>query len=246
MKKIILIFLLLFLISIVSATELEKGSSLEVSGKKITLKGISEDSVVVSVDGVSSIIKQSETKTVNGVKITVGEVFYSDVGGQADIIAESLYSCGDGNCDETETSDNCCNDCACKEGLECNNNKCREKPVNKCNSDAECNDNDTSTKDTCSGSPKECKHLGGKICEKNDDCDDENECTKDECKNFDCFNTKIDGCVSNVTIDKIDKNVSRAENKTSIEKEVDKFLNERESFMRRIINFFKKIFFKGD
>ncbi|MEK6951721.1 MAG: hypothetical protein AABX29_01785 [Nanoarchaeota archaeon] len=246
MRKIIsLLFILLFLIGIVYADQLEKGSTIEVGGKKVLLKGIAEDSVVVSVDGVSNIIEQGETKTINGIKIIVGEVFYSDLGSQADISAESIYSCGDGNCDETETSDNCCNDCGCKNGLECNDNKCREKPVNKCNSDAECNDNDSSTEDKCTGSPKECKHIGGKICEKNEDCDDDNECTKDECKNSDCFNAKTEDCVSNLTDSEM-KNTNTTGNKSRLEQEVDNFLKERESFMKKIINFFKRIFFKGD
>ena len=174
-KLVILLFALMILVNVALADQLEKGRTIEVSGKKITLKGVSEGSVVVSVDDVSGIIKEKETKNINGIKITVGEIFYSDVLRQAEISAESLYSCGDGNCDETETSDNCCNDCGCNNGLECNDNRCREKPVNKCNSDIECNDNDPSTEDLCTGSPKECKHIGGKICEKDEDCDDGNE-----------------------------------------------------------------------
>jgi len=243
-KLVILLIALMILVNVALADQLEKGSTIEVSGKKITLKGVSEGSVVVSVDDVSGIIKEKETKNINGIKITVGEIFYSDVLSQAEISAESLYSCGDGNCDETETSDNCCNDCGCNNGLECNDNRCREKPVNKCNSDIECNDNDPSTEDLCTGSPKECKHIGGKICEKDEDCDDGNECTKDECKNFDCLNTKMDGCSSNLTVDESKKSMNVS--KTGIEKEVDNFLKERESFMKKIINFFKRIFFKGD
>jgi len=244
-KKIIITFCILVLLNFVLADTLSKGGQIEVGGKKVTIKGISKDAVVIDVDGVSKIVRANELETINGVKISVSEIFYSDIeGSQAEVTAESLYSCGDGNCNEGETSDNCCRDCGCKNELECNDNKCREKPVNKCNSAAECDDNDSSTKDICTGSPKECKHIGGKICEKNEDCDDENECTKDECKNFDCFNTEIENCVSNNT--KIGINKMDITNNTNASGEnIEKIIEEKVSFFKKIINFFKSFFSKS-
>ncbi len=240
---IFLILGLLILINLVLADTLSKGGQIEIGGKKLTVKGISQGSAVIDVGGVSNIVKLDEAKTINGVKVSVSNIFYSgSEGSQVDVTAESLYACGDGNCDESETSDNCCKDCGCKNELECDDNKCREKPINKCNSDAECNDNDPSTEDRCTGSPKECKHIGGKLCEKNDDCNDGDECTKDECKSFDCFNTKIEGCISNNAVQwDNNKNESELNNVTDEKKD-----DEKESFMRKIIDFFKKIFFKGD
>lgn len=246
-KTIFLIFGVLILINLVLADTLSKGGQIEIGGKKLTVKGISKDSAVIDVDGVSNIVRLNEPKIINGVKVSVGSIFYAgSEGSQVDVTAESLYVCGNGNCDETETTENCCKDCGCKNGLECDDNRCREKPVNKCNNDIECDDKDPSTEDVCTSSPKECKHMGGKLCEKNDDCDDGNECTKDECKSFDCFNTKIEGCSSNNTIQNdTKKNESKLNNITDVKKDVEKFIAERESLIEKIISFFKRLFLRG-
>ena len=53
--------------------------SVQVDGKKITLKNVgSQDAIVVDVDGVSETISGSNSKTINGIEIVNQETFYDD------------------------------------------------------------------------------------------------------------------------------------------------------------------------
>jgi hypothetical protein len=67
--------------------------------------------------------------------------------------------CGDGRCVEGENYMSCCTDCGCTPGSVCESNTCVAAKQDQCRADAECNDNDAATRDTCSGTPKTCQHT---------------------------------------------------------------------------------------
>ena len=66
--------------------------------------------------------------------------------------------CGDGRCVEGESYMSCCTDCGCPPEGMCENNACVAAKKDQCQNDAGCNDNDFSTRDSCSGRPKSCQH----------------------------------------------------------------------------------------
>ena len=59
---------------------LTNGDTKTVEGKVFVLENVLEDSVYVSVDGVSKKIKENQTKTVNGLQVKVKDVIYSEIG----------------------------------------------------------------------------------------------------------------------------------------------------------------------
>lgn len=54
------------------------GDKVTVGGKSITLKGVSDDSAVVDVDGVTKVIAKDDTENVNGIKVKVTSIFNDD------------------------------------------------------------------------------------------------------------------------------------------------------------------------
>ncbi|MBN1544396.1 hypothetical protein JW898_02950 [Candidatus Woesearchaeota archaeon] len=67
--------------------------------------------------------------------------------------------CGDGRCVEGESYLSCCQDCGCLPGFSCESNACVPAEKDQCSTDADCNDKESSTRDTCSGRPKTCQHT---------------------------------------------------------------------------------------
>ena len=67
--------------------------------------------------------------------------------------------CGDGSCVQGESYMSCCTDCGCPQEFVCENNNCAPKEKNKCFKDNDCDDKLNSTKDSCTGKPKECQNI---------------------------------------------------------------------------------------
>jgi len=66
--------------------------------------------------------------------------------------------CGDGKCVVGESYLNCCDDCGCLPGFVCERSACAVAEKDECRKDADCDDGEYSTKDSCSGKPKTCSH----------------------------------------------------------------------------------------
>ena len=177
MKKIIYFLILLILIQTVSAETLNKGDSTYSGGKTVILVGISQNSVVVSVDGIKNIISLGDEEEINGLTIKVISIFYFDENtGSADLeisggsSEEAEPVCGDGTCnDATEDSDNCCKDCGCEYGYGCTDNKCIKA---ECLKDLECyaNPKDYCSLDKCDPITAKCTHKPIADCVVNDKC----------------------------------------------------------------------------
>lgn len=86
---------------------LEKGNSVTVDGKVITLKGVNEDGdkIYVEVDGVSKSIREGRKEKINGIEIYANDIFGGDTLSMAELyIGDSVEeSVGDG--DEYELDD---------------------------------------------------------------------------------------------------------------------------------------------
>jgi hypothetical protein len=67
--------------------------------------------------------------------------------------------CGDGKCVEGENYMICCEDCGCLPGFVCEKNQCVAAERDECRTDADCNDEDVSTEDSCTGRPKTCQNI---------------------------------------------------------------------------------------
>ncbi len=107
--------------------------------------------------------------------------------------AEEPKVCGDGKCVKGENYRICCKDCGCPPGFTCEAGGCAPAEKDKCRKDAECDDNDASTRDTCEGNPKTCQNTpiteciyGDGYCpegctfEEDDDCEQTTEETSEE------------------------------------------------------------------
>ncbi|NQU78423.1 hypothetical protein HQ545_01510 [Candidatus Woesearchaeota archaeon] len=77
--------------------------------------------------------------------------------------------CGDGNCVLGETHITCCQDCGCLPGLVCERNTCVPGEKDECQNKLRCDDDDESTIDECSGTPKTCKNMPITDCVSGDD-----------------------------------------------------------------------------
>jgi hypothetical protein len=91
--------------------------------------------------------------------------------------------CGDGRCVEGESYMSCCTDCGCPPEGVCENNACVAAKKDQCGTDLDCNDNDLSTKDLCSGKPRTCQHnkitqcyAGDSYCPEGCGYDADNDC----------------------------------------------------------------------
>jgi hypothetical protein len=117
---------------------------------------------------------------------------------------ENCVGCGDGTqiCEQSsEKCIDCFMDTQCKSGYKCRDNSCVEW---QCDENIDCNDNDVSTKDTCSNF--KCTYAKITECEDNDlycpescNSDNDNDCT-DKCGSeiIDCGATgSMNGCFIN-------------------------------------------------
>jgi hypothetical protein len=96
------------------------------------------------------------------------------------------YGCNDGAClkDEDDIED-------------------PEVDLDKCKTNLDCNDNNETTADICSGSPKVCSHKEVDQCQNGRNCDDKNPCTTDTCAGTPkkCLNKQNSGCnLNNVCV----------------------------------------------
>jgi hypothetical protein len=220
MKK--LLFLILLLIPLVSGLELEQNSPVSYQGRELTLVGIVDNKILVSVDGEKNIVNLNQQKEINGIKITLNEIFYA--GGEfstADVDIELAYTCGDGTCNEFETYSNCCQDCGCDSLTtdKCVENKCITPSCNqdsdctdnseltedycsdyeckfrriRCSTNVDCNDNNPDTDDLCNSG--NCANILNYVCKINSDCEDSNPCTVEKCINKDCFYEQEPNCI---------------------------------------------------
>jgi len=248
-KKLIMLALLLFtfvpfVFSNPDSLTLEFGQAQEFNGYSIKLQNLKEDKVVISVNGESAIFQVGDEKTLSNVVIKLNEISYlSQEDGNIKIDARALNVCGDNKCDATESQAVCCKDCGCQTGYDCIDNKCAVHVDDECNSDEDCDDSNKDTLDICAkGKPRKCTHISSVVCKDSVDCDDENPCTTDVCKNNDCFNEKIPDCASGKEGETI--NVDIEENKTGKNLVAEPILKSEEkvSFIKRILNFFRKLF----
>lgn len=227
-----------------SINKLKIGDSAEFEGKIVKVVRISSSSVVFEVDGEKQAVKAYEEKQVDGIRIYVDNIFYVEESEDrfVEFYIDELfdYECGNGKC-ETGEEEKCCKDCSCKTGYKCVDNYCELINTGECSGNDDCDDNNITTFDLCTGTPKKCIHTFIIECKKNEDCDDHNECTKDECIDNTCFNKKIDGCKpENKT--EINENVGVKEgNKSSV---IQVNLNEKIGFFDRLLTFIKQKLFK--
>ena len=222
---------------------LNLGDANEFSGYEILLKNLKSDKAVISVNGETNIFELNEEKVISGLKITLKEITYiSDSEGSVKIDSSSLYVCGNSECDPTETQENCCQDCGCQTLYDCEENKCIVHVDNQCDDDADCEDNNPDTLDTCSGSPRKCNNISQLICDENTDCDDSNECTNDICRNNDCFNEVIPNCAPSAAEETQQEENDETENNDNEVQEINEQAPTKISFIKRIINFFKGLF----
>ncbi|MBU2639793.1 MAG: hypothetical protein KKG75_03775 [Nanoarchaeota archaeon] len=133
MKTAILaIILVLLLVPIIEAKTLTQDlkplESVEIENQNVTLLRLDSkgDKVIVCVNGVKAIIADNDAKTVNNVFVEVRDI-------KTDYAKLRLESK--------------CNSCVLS-----NNNEC----LNECNSNADCNDNNALTEDSCLGIPRKC------------------------------------------------------------------------------------------
>ena len=111
----------------------------------------------------------------------------------------------------------------CPDGCEYNDDNDCDEPVevDECSVDSDCDDNDASTEDECSGTPlvcsnelitscvsndgycadgcsfdndDDCEEVNDDECSVDSDCDDNNDFTKDECSGSECVFTLVDYC----------------------------------------------------
>ncbi len=255
MKKLFLIFLLLA--PIIFAEEMEPLETITYEGREITLNAVQENKALISVDGEKNILSLNQQKTINGVKITLIEIFDAGEFGTANLNFELAYSCGNSECEEFETSQNCCKDCGCSGTLKCVENSCI---IPECTLDAQCNDNNALTDDSCSDfkckhrkikcekdldcndsnadtddlcDKGNCKNILNYVCKTDEDCIDDNPCTTDLCINKDCQNTLKEDC-------EFEEPVLEEETEENTAKEDVKEL--RENILTKIINWFKNLF----
>ena len=184
-KLLIIILILLVILPTALATILEEGKSVEKSGKNIKLVSVGSDKVVVDVDGISSIISLGKTKYVNGATIEVFEIESDFAPKTADIVITVNQECGDNVCGGDETKTTCCRDCGCSSDLACTDNQCINAKDNECTKNSDCNDNNLSTADICSGLPRKCSNEEI-ACEQDANCDDQDGTTQDTCINKIC------------------------------------------------------------
>ena len=183
--KVALIILILFFTQVVYAERLEGGESTTVSGKTITAKHIDEDKVLFDVDGIRDTISNGSGGVINGVEITVNDINAVFDPPSVDISIEIVATCGDNACNEDyEDQRICCADCGCLNNKTdiCLDNICINAALNQCLSDVECDDNNKTTLDGCSGVPRKCSHKLY-ACSENEVgvCNDDDPETSDEC-----------------------------------------------------------------
>ncbi len=181
MKKTIYLILILFLISFVSAEKYTQGQIIDVSGHKVTVQSVGENSAIFNVDGVKNIVTLNNEVEINGVSILVIEVMnlddpssnYVDATFTALTTASgaTIGSCGDGTCNSGEDKINCCLDCSCESGYSCINTKCEK---DSCNDNEDCWSNVTNRdfckSYRCEGTPKKCVTSPITECVVNDKC----------------------------------------------------------------------------
>ncbi|MFA5175761.1 MAG: hypothetical protein WC413_00675 [Candidatus Nanoarchaeia archaeon] len=177
-KSLIYAFAFLFLMNLVFALDwsnitakdlgfIDAGQKVVENGKTITLVSTGGTKAIFNVDGELKAI--TTDGVVSGVWIAVDGVF--DDPARAMVKIYVPFNCGDAICDDNESYRNCCTDCNCsKKSESCISNQCSDKSLNKCEFDWDCSDNISCTKDTCEGSPAECKFVKITECKKADGC----------------------------------------------------------------------------
>lgn len=246
MKGLIFIAFFIILISqssFAAELTLDVGVAVDFEGYEVKLKNLRVDKAVVSVDGESAILEIDDEKILSGVRIKLKEIVH--IGGNDGFIKaelSALYVCGDGECSDTETKANCCKDCGCETGFDCIEDACLVHVDNECERDSDCDDADDNTLDKCTaGRPKTCNHIADTICIDNSDCDDGNSCTTDRCVNNDCFNEKVGNCISGGSGDIV--GIEFFEKESTVEA-LEQVQEEKESFWKKLIKFFKGVFSK--
>ncbi len=116
---------------------------------------------------------------------------------QKGLVHANPTSCGNSVCEVGESFRDCCVDCGCLPGFVCENNYCAAKPKDQCQIDAECDDSDPSTSDSCEGTPKKCVHTLITECHHGDDFCPEG-CTYED--DLDCTPPEVFGNVSDQSV----------------------------------------------
>ncbi len=150
-----------------------------------------------------------------------------------------------------KNNDGCCpKRCTLQNDNDCIKESKNESKIVLCVNDSECDDNNTATKDVCSGTPKRCNHIlidwclsGDGYCPENCtfeddtdcdeclsdiDCDDGNACTKDVCSGNPkrCLNNRTAGCDYNGVCFSIGSRVNNLFCNTNGSMEVQKAIKE--------------------
>lgn len=263
-KKIIIsLIFLLFLISLINIVvadtnsinstnytgninKLKTDEIVEFEGKNVKVVRISSSSTVFDVGGEKQAIKIYEEKQIDGVKIYVDNIFYVEEPEDrfVEFYVSKLFDtqCGNNKCETGEDKKNCCEDCGCNSGYKCEDNYCELINKGECSGNNDCNDDNSTTLDSCTGTPKKCIHTYVMECKKNEDCDDNNNCTNDECISNTCYNKKIDNCKQEIQTEKENISENKSENKNLENKEV--LSEKKQGFFGSILTFIKQKLFK--
>lgn len=172
MKKIIfLIIFLLFVPAIYAPSknnaELFTNKPFVIGGKTITLISLTDEKILIDIDGSKRIIKASGRTIAEGISFEVVSIFEDEerINSYVKFDISMDYTCGNNKCEEDENKDICCKDCGCDNDLFCLNNICIE---GNCGENKHCDDGDSCTVDKCEDNY--CINKPVTECKSNDEC----------------------------------------------------------------------------
>jgi len=153
MKKIIfLIIFLLFIPAIYAPSknnvELFINDPFVLGGKTITLISLTDEKILLDIDGSKNIIKSFGATEKEGISFRIVSIFLDEerINSYVKFNISMDYTCGNNKCEEDENKDICCKDCGCDNGSICFKNICIE---GNCGENKQCDDGNSCTVDKC-------------------------------------------------------------------------------------------------
>jgi hypothetical protein len=153
MKKII--FLIIFLLFVpavyapsINNVEILINDPFVIGGKTITLLSLTDEKILLDIDGSKKIIKAYGRTKAEDISFTIVGIFLDEekVNTYVKFNISMDYVCGNNICEEGENNEICCKDCSCSNDSICLNNKCIE---GNCGEDKDCDDGISCTVDGC-------------------------------------------------------------------------------------------------
>lgn len=174
MKKLFLVFLLLFACNLAYAVQYDfvNHAPKIINGKTFELSGRGEEDVYLKIDGRTVSVSKIESQLKNGVWLQLIQIRDSYLNNplEATIEINMEYTCGNKICEPKEDPEICCTDCNCTANYTCVLNQCIKSSLNDCFKDSDCDDNNPCTIEICSGFPLKCSHAAVDVCKTGDDC----------------------------------------------------------------------------